>query len=419
MGRLGGRPSDLGAPSLAHTGGNTDTFPVEGDGRRFVVIATNPTDADSFLVEEALRRKGVHVELAHLSDFPSRSTASLYLDPDEDQVDRWHLFDQPPGEKLRRPDTVWWRRPGPPVVPSDVHPEDKEFVRQETSKFVVGLWQHLPQSAVYVNSPAHAFMADRKPYQLRIARELGFTIPPTLFSNNPAEIRSAIRRWGGRAIYKPFGQINNFWWDSERERMLGLFTTALDEGSIPDDQTLSLTPGIYQPMLPKSFELRVTVFGSAVFATKIFSQEQEQSQIDWRRIQRTLRYEAVKAPAGLRKLCVSMLRRLGLLMGCFDFVVTPHQSVVFLEVNESGQFLWQESVSGAPILDAFSDFLVSPRAGFRWKPSAEPLKIEQIRAIAADRKAQAAATHQVPEIPAYLKASLAAAERHSTEEKPH
>ncbi len=386
---------------------------------RYVLIATNPTDSDSFLVQEALRRKGIHSGLAHLPDFPSRSTASLHLGPCADE-DRWYLIGQRDHSPPLLPDTLWWRRPERPVIPLDVHPEDREFVRQEAAKFIVGLWYHLPPSTICVNSPVHAVAADRKPYQLRIAREVGFSIPPTLFSNDPAEIRMAVRKWGGQAIYKSFGSINNFWWDSERQRILALFTTALDENSLPDDDTLSLTPGIYQPRLLKAFELRITVFGSTVFGTKILSQEQERSQIDWRNGQHALRYEPVEIEPNLRKLCLSMLRRLGLLMGCFDFVVTPEGDVVFLEVNESGQFLWLEMASGAPLLDAFSDFLIHPRAGFRWKPSSEPLYIQNVQAVAAEKMAQAAETHLAPEPLIHVDAvpSIAVAEPYEPNKKP-
>jgi hypothetical protein len=376
----------------------------EREGQPYVLIATNPRDPDSFLVQEALRRKGIQAGLAHLSDFPSRSIASLHLEPGTDEEDRWCLGNQEP----LLPTAVWWRRPGHPVIPQDVHPDDREFVRQETTKFILGLWHRLPQHTVSINSLSHAIEADRKPYQLGIAREVGFAIPPTLFSNDPAEIRAAIRRWGGRAIYKSFGSINNFWWDPDREKILALFTTAIDEASLPDDYTLSLTPGIYQPLLPKVFDLRVTVFGSTVFGTKILSQEQEQSQVDWRNGQRALRYEPIEVWPGLRKLCLKMLRRLGLLMGCFDFVVTPQEAVIFLEVNEGGQFLWLEAASGAPVLDAFSDFLIDPQAGFRWKRPSEPLRIQHVRAAAAETMAQAAESHLEPEPPIRIDAALAA-----------
>jgi hypothetical protein len=366
-------------------------------GCRFVLIATNPTDVDSFLVQSALERKGVLAELAHLSDFPSRSTATLYLGSEPNEGDRWRLVDAAEPSPSSLPDVVWWRRPGRSVIPSDVHLEDKEFVRQEATKLIAGLWYHLPLEVVCVNNPVCGLLADHKPYQLRIAREVGFSTPPTLFSNDPVEIRSAIRRWGGRMIYKSFGSLQNFWWDSDRQKVLALFTTTMDERSLPDDDVLSLTPGIYQPLIPKAFDLRVTVFGSTVLATKILSQEQERSRVDWRNGQHTLRYESLRVSPALRKLCLSMLRRLGLLMGCFDFVVTPQEEVVFLEVNEGGQFLWLEKASGVPFLDAFSDFLIEPRSGFRWRPPADPLRVQHVRAKAAERMAQAAETHLAPE----------------------
>ncbi|HEY2293149.1 MAG TPA: hypothetical protein VGM86_20805, partial [Thermoanaerobaculia bacterium] len=260
-----------------------------------------------------------------------------------------------------------------------------------------GLWHHLPPETICINPPSRAVEADRKPYQIRVAREVGFAIPPTLFSNDPAKIRGSIRKWGGRAIYKPLGSRKNFWWDSQAQRLVTLFTTAIDESSLPDDRTLTLTPGIYQPLLPKAFDLRVTVFGHTVFGTKILSQEQERSQIDWRNGQRTLHYESFEAGTKISQLCISMLCKLGLLMGCFDFVVTPDGDVVFLEVNEGGQFLWLESASGAPILDAFSDFLIQPRADFRWQPPPAPLRIQQVQVLAAERMAEAAETHVDPE----------------------
>ncbi|HEX3526885.1 MAG TPA: hypothetical protein VH988_07445 [Thermoanaerobaculia bacterium] len=362
-----------------------------------VLIATNPKDADSFLVQEALRQKGVRAELAHLSDFPSHATASLYVESSTPADDRWLLLNRRLGTDTPVLATVWWRRPERPVIPPDVHSDDREFVRQETTKFILGLWHHLPKGTVYVNSPAHALEADRKPYQLRIAREIGFAIPPTLFSNDPAEIRAALQKWGGRAVYKPFGSVHNFWFDSDRQKLLALFTAAIDESSLPDDRTLSLTPGIYQPILPKAFELRVTVFGSSVFSTKIFSQEQEESKMDWRNGQHTLKYEAVPTSSNLRKLCLSMLRRLRLLMGCFDFVVTPQGDLIFLEINEGGQFLWLEKLTGTPLLDAFSDFLIDTRKDFRWRRPAKPLRLQNVQAIAAENMARAAEVHVVPE----------------------
>lgn len=361
-----------------------------------VVIATNPEDSTSFLVEQALHLKGAQTALVHFSDFPSRTTSSLHLGGRLE--DDWlQLFELASGERPPLPETIWWRRPGRPVIPDDVHPEDREFVRQETAKFVRGLWHYLPETVTNVNSPAKAIAADHKPHQLRLARAAGFTTPPTLFSNNPAEIRSAIQRWGGKAIYKAYCGERNFWLDHDRKRILALFTTAIDEQCLPDDETLRLTPGIFQPLLAKAYELRVTVFGSTVFAAKVHSQERKQSEVDWRNGQLALRYESTSLAPALEKLCCRLLRRLGLLMGCFDFVVTPQNDVVFLEVNEGGQFLWLEAATGAPLLDAFSDFLIDPRASFRWKSGVHTMTLEDVQIAANEAMIQARRKHLVPE----------------------
>jgi glutathione synthase/RimK-type ligase-like ATP-grasp enzyme len=378
--------------------GSPAQLEADGDpGLPSIVIATNPDDSDSFLVAQALEVKGAEAKLIHFSDFPSRATASLYLSDAYDGCDRLSLVAEKDGASPSLPETLWWRRPGRPVIPDDVHPDDRDFIRQETTRFIAGLWHHLPATVTHVNSPAHALLADNKPYQLRMAREVGFCIPPTLFSNDPFEIRSTIRRWGGQAIYKAYGSDKNFWVDFERQRMLALFTTAVDESSLPDDETLRLTPGIFQPLLPKAYELRLTVFGSAVFAAKIFSQDQEQSRVDWRNGQRTLRYEATEVSETIENLCVALLRRLGLLMGCFDLVVTPEGDVIFLEVNEGGQFLWLEPSTGAPLLDAFSDFLIAPRAEFRWQPLGKPVRLTDVEAAASARMLEAEKEHLAPE----------------------
>jgi len=46
--------------------------------------------------------------------------------------------------------------------------------------------------------------------------------------------------------------------------------------------------------------------------------------------------------------------------------VIPDGRSVFLEVNESGQFLFIERYAGIPLLDAFSEFLLQAGPDFAW-----------------------------------------------------
>jgi hypothetical protein len=79
------------------------------------------------------------------------------------------------------------------------------------------------------------------------------------------------------------------------------------------------------------------------------------------------------------------LKDLGLVFGCLDLIVTPEGEYVFLEVNESGQFLWVEGYTGLPLLDAFTELLIQGRKDFRWTPSDDSVRYEDVYRAATDR----------------------------------
>ena len=60
------------------------------------------------------------------------------------------------------------------------------------------------------------------------------------------------------------------------------------------------------------------------------------------------------------KYCIQMLRDFNLSFGAFDFIVTPDDQWVFLEVNPNGQWLWIEMETGMKISDAISEALMHP-----------------------------------------------------------
>ncbi len=140
------------------------------------------------------------------------------------------------------------------------------------------------------------------------------------------------------------------------------------------DHVLRQTPGIFQELVPKAYELRVTVLGHRALAAKVLSQQTEKGRLDWRRSQDELRFEAVRLAPELAARCRALLDELGLVFGCFDFVVTPDGEHVFLEVNEMGQFLFLERHCGLPLLDAFSEFLLQAKVDFAWDEEAVGLR---------------------------------------------
>jgi glutathione synthase/RimK-type ligase-like ATP-grasp enzyme len=205
--------------------------------------------------------------------------------------------------------------------------------------------------------------------------------PDTLYTNDPKEIRAFIRAKGGRLIFKPI--TGHIWSDDEKIYMP--YSTMMSESSLVADELLQAAPGIYQEYVPKQYELRVTIMGRQAFAVKIPRGSSARGEIDWRLAGEHLVMEGVELSEAIVEKCLHVLRELGLVFGCFDFIVRPDDEFVFLEVNQMGQFLFVEDFAGLPLLAAFSDFLLAASADFVWDRDPAAVSLEELRtAVSAD-----------------------------------
>ncbi len=326
-----------------------------------VLILTEPQDFHSYAVAEALRLKGIEVVLWHGTDFPGRQRASVWVDES-----RFGLEISGAEIALRqaRFDTVWNRRPTDPVLPDHLHPADRVPAARDCQHFVWALWHLIAPGAFWVNPLSPIPSAILKPYQLRLAREIGLEIPPTLCSNDPERIVEFLRAHEGETLYKSFHAGS---WKTE-DGLAILYTSPVTEDDLPEDTALQAAPGIFQVRIPKAHELRVTFLGAQAVAARLHTQAHPETQEDWRRTA-SLDVEPAELPEAVVRKCRELMARLGLVFGCFDFIVTPAGRHVFLEINPMGQFLFLERLCPEiPLLDRFCDFLIgggaaSPGAG--------------------------------------------------------
>jgi hypothetical protein len=224
--------------------------------------------------------------------------------------------------------------------------------------------------AFWCNPADKAARANNKPLQLAQARAVGLAIPQTLFSNDPDAIRAFHARYAGNVIFKPFLQPQ--WLNASTT--YSYFTSVLPASALDQRNSLRHCPGIYQPRIDKRHELRVTMVGRHVFATRIDSQASRTSALDWRQdLLQQCPLSDITLPPALVERCHALMARLGLVFGCIDFIVTPQGDYVFLEVNEMGQFLWiEERCPSTRLLDAFTQMLIQGRPDFDWQPGARP-----------------------------------------------
>jgi glutathione synthase/RimK-type ligase-like ATP-grasp enzyme len=325
------------------------------------LIPTYPSDVHAVEVALVLEDRGHEAVLWHGSDFPTLHCASIGF---QGSTVDWELAGLDL-DGVRPPfDGVWYRRPTPPILPPTLHPADRDVARRECDEFVAGLYLTAAPDAFWVNPPPIR-RAELKPVQLREAARAGLTIPHTLMSNDPERIRRFLAEHPGRTVYKPFFPAQ---WDHGDQVAL-LMTNEVRIEDLPSHDTLRLTPGIFQEKIEKDHELRVTIFGEHVVTARLLSQESERTSVDWRAGAGKIRVEPGRLPDEIERTCLRLMGSLGIVFGCFDFIVTPEGEHVFLEVNPAGQFLWvEEACPDLPLLAPFVDFLLARRRDFRWTP---------------------------------------------------
>ncbi|MBI4613694.1 MAG: hypothetical protein HY720_08805 [Planctomycetes bacterium] len=325
-----------------------------------ILIATHSQDYHALAVAEALRRRGIEPLLWYTTDYPARSVESVDFSEGASTV----TIEGPEMDFAGpRPDVVWYRRVGHVLQTGSVHPADLEFAMLQCARFRSGLFRMVSPGAFWVNPPEAVERTEQKIFQHQAAVESGLVMPPTLYSNDPARIRAFLARHGGVAVYKPIAPRT--WRDRETKWIP--YTSLVSGERLVADELLRAAPGIYQALVPKAYELRVTFMGRRAFAAKVLSQETETGKLDWRTAYHELRMEPYDLPAPVTATCLALLDRLGLAFGCFDFIVTPDGRYVFLEVNQAGQWLFVENYTHMPLLDAFVEFLVQGRLDFDWR----------------------------------------------------
>jgi len=250
-------------------------------------------------------------------------------------------------DSLSEVDIVWYRRAGHAYLPKSIEPADQKFVETENHMHMTSLWLTLGESAKWVNPFPSFQKSNSKVLQLREATRIGLNIPETLISNDKKAIIDFIHTNKPSAIlYKTF--FPPIW--EEGNARYNFYTVAITTEMLPNDSIIALTPGIYQKIIKKKFEVRITFFGNEYVGVKIHNV----NELDWRTLNPyvQLKLSPFKIPSEIEKQCQELMGKLGIVFGCFDFIVTPNDEFIFLEVNEMGQFLWIEAHSSPHFMNS-------------------------------------------------------------------
>ena len=321
-----------------------------------VLILASPEDVHYRAVDWALRRIGVRARLLYGNCFPQDETQTLLFD----SAGASYLGQRQPGQPLDllQAPVVWNRRGQWPILSDDLDKADRVAATREAEMFVGGVRSVASLTQRWVNDPDWELVANRKPYQLEVARRVGMKIPRTIMSNDPEQIRRFFETAQGEVVLKPFHAMQ---WQAADAHYI-LFAETLRFEDIEDPEALRLTSHIFQDYVDKQYELRVFWFGGKILPFKLHSQEQDATRTDWRvSTDGTLRPEPYpELPDGVRSAITEYIAHMGLEYGAFDFIVDAAGNYIFLECNVSGQFLFIEEWNpDVRLLAEFVRFLTS------------------------------------------------------------
>ena len=313
----------------------------------FVLVVSTIADVATDDVIRRLAAASIPHHRINTEDFPfSRSLTLAY----GEKRQGWLELD---GQAIPLPSAIWYRRLRSAAKPEGLDQGIYQFCLNESRSALLGGIAGVRTR--WLSHPASIWQAEHKPYQLAVASELGFHVPRTVITNNPLAIRRAAADFG-RMIVKPTRNGHILYGEVEH----AVFTSELLSVHLEDLQGAELSPAIYQELVPKRFDIRVTIVGTRIFAARIDSQSDPDASIDWRHTANPkLPHYQVTRPQALQEALLRLMARLGLNFAAIDLVETPEGDYVFLEVNPNGQWLWLDDMLNFGISQAVADWLVS------------------------------------------------------------
>lgn len=309
-----------------------------------VVLVTHREDLTAdWLVAEFRRRDWTSFLRLNTEDYPTRIGLSFTLTDARLRVGGRDIH----ADEI---EAVWWRRPLGPQLPASP-PLEAEWAADEAQAAIEGFWRSV--DGHWVNPPLANASADCKPEQLRRASALGFDVPEFVITND-AEAAQDFAAMHGQVICKALRDGN-----VPEHGIRGAFYTELvgndDMAAFGD---YAAEPYLFQALVPKKYDIRVTVIGEEAFACRIASQDDPAGVIDWRKGDiAAMEHNPYELPSSLEALCIQLTQSYDLRFAAIDLCRHIDGGYTFFELNPNGQWAWIEQLAGLPLSAALADEL--------------------------------------------------------------
>ncbi|WP_256104227.1 ATP-grasp ribosomal peptide maturase [Streptomyces sp. ODS05-4] len=308
-----------------------------------VLVVTRLDDATADEVISELNRRHVPVVRLDPGDFPREVTLSGVFDS---TGSGGILATASRTVDLDDVRSVYWRRPTPYTADLAQDEQTRRWAVEEARHGLGGILAALP-GAHYLNHPWRNRDAEYKPAQLATAAACGFTVPPTLITNDPDRAR-VFAAEHGPVVYKPLRETE---YTDGTGRALTIWIEDVTPSRI--DSNLRHAAHLLQQRVIKTADIRLTAVGDHLAAIRVDGSP----GVDWRRHYDRLSYTTVPVPTPIAKGVRAYLNAFGLTFGAFDFGLDRDGVWHWYECNPNGQWAWFPDHITAPLTRAIADHL--------------------------------------------------------------
>lgn len=202
---------------------------------------------------------------------------------------------------------------------------EEKIARDQWTSFLRSLMVF--DDVLWINHPQSTFLAENKPYQLKIANEIGFNVPKTVISNKlPSKFCDKV---AVKTLEPAIFDMD--------DKQTFIYTNIYDFDDLKE-YDFSLAPMIIQEAIVPKVDIRVTIIGDDVYPISI-KHDGKGLDVDWRTKKEDLQYELIDLPDDVENKCLELLHKLNLNFGCIDMVKNDGE-YYFIEINPTGEWDW-------------------------------------------------------------------------------
>ena len=317
-----------------------------------ILILTNKDDITvDFIVRELSERNITYYRL-NTEDIPEKINLKFDINNS-----KFELFDKMKNinVNLMDFDSVYFRRPSISKLEyiDGINNGELCYLKSELTFILEGIYKIL-RNKYWLNNVYKIREAENKIYQLELAQSMGFKIPLASISNDSDRLKSIKKSCNNNCIIKPIKSGNI----KDGNTPKAIFTTKMNDIQFEKRERIESFPIFIEENIPKKVDLRCTVIGEDVFVAEIYSQDNDESKIDWRKGRIALEHKEHKLPYEIKNMCIQLTKELQLNYSAIDMILDESGNYIFLEINPNGQWAWIENRLNFPISKKIVDLLI-------------------------------------------------------------